>query len=554
MGETHDAPWRAALQRVREMVAGPGTGGERGADGRGGDAGAGVDGRGADVGANGRWRRFVPTRVELLLGIGLSLYFAWVDCMFYGARLVDIGRTPYPSLDANTAVYYVSILVLCAVLIAIAVRHRQAARPLFHPRAFVLGPVGMCISTLCLFLAAADGVVRVAGIVLAGVASGVFSAVCLMQWGEVSSALSQREIVVSGALGYASSSFVSAAFQGVASVTAVSSVAVGVALVLLVAVMPLVSGGILGYFVRSESVSLEAREPVDPTPNSVEEARRSRGIVHRISAALVVIGFIPNTCRDLNFAMAGTDGYVGGSPQVYLQMALVVVVVSILIVGAFLSKDPLRSVPVCYRVIVFLALVSVCLMPMAIIVSSATIGLTSLLVLGALNSLHLMMWIATVGICRRYRERTVEYFAVMRLFWAVGPLLGSLFVRVAGRAGVGLPLLYVDMAICVLALFLTYSTVLPEHVLTEALAIVPKKYRKPFKERCRMAAEIYGLTDRQLEIMMLFAKGRDSAYIQKELCLSKSTVSTHRQHIYAKLGVHSQQELLNRLYELEPPA
>lgn len=521
MGEMHGAPGRAALRRVREMARG---------------------------------RRFVPTRVELLLGIGLSLYFAWVDCMFYGARLVDIGRTPYPGLDANTAVYFISILVLCAVLLGIAVGHRRAARVLFRPCAFVLGPVGMSASTLCLFLAAGDGALRVAGIVLAGVASGVFSAICLMQWGEVSSALSQREVVVSGALGYVASNFISVAFQSVAATTAVSSVAVGVTLVLLVAVMPLACGGILGHFVRSESVPLEAHEPADPTPNSVEEARRSRGIVHRISVALVVIGFVPNACRDLNFAMAGTGGYSGGSPYVYLWTALVVLVASACIVVAFLSRNPLRNVPLCYRAIMFLALVSVCLMPMAIIVSSATIGLTSLLVLGALNSLHLMMWIATVGICRRYRERTVEYYAVMRLFWAVGPLLGSLFVRVTGHAGVGLPLLYATMTLCVLALFVTHSTVLPEHVLTEALAIVPKKYRKPFKERCRMAAEIYGLTDRQLEIMTLFAKGRDSAYIQKELCLSKSTVSTHRQHIYGKLGVHSQQELLNKLYELEPPA
>ena len=43
---------------------------------------------------------------------------------------------------------------------------------------------------------------------------------------------------------------------------------------------------------------------------------------------------------------------------------------------------------------------------------------------------------------------------------------------------------------------------------------------------------------------MLFAKGRNLAYIQEELHLSKSTVSTHRQHIYQKLDVHSSQEMI----------
>ena len=37
----------------------------------------------------------------------------------------------------------------------------------------------------------------------------------------------------------------------------------------------------------------------------------------------------------------------------------------------------------------------------------------------------------------------------------------------------------------------------------------------------------------------------DAAYIQETLVLSKSTVSTHRQHIYQKLGIHSQQELID---------
>ncbi|MFR5091378.1 MAG: response regulator transcription factor [Adlercreutzia equolifaciens] len=45
--------------------------------------------------------------------------------------------------------------------------------------------------------------------------------------------------------------------------------------------------------------------------------------------------------------------------------------------------------------------------------------------------------------------------------------------------------------------------------------------------------------------MIMFAKGRNLAYIQEELFISKSTVSTHRQHIYKKLGIHSQQELLD---------
>ena len=66
-------------------------------------------------------------------------------------------------------------------------------------------------------------------------------------------------------------------------------------------------------------------------------------------------------------------------------------------------------------------------------------------------------------------------------------------------------------------------------------------------------ARAFGLTEREAEVMMLFARGRDSAFIQGSLNLSKSTVSTHRQHIYEKLDIHSQQELLDKLAENNVP-
>lgn len=57
-------------------------------------------------------------------------------------------------------------------------------------------------------------------------------------------------------------------------------------------------------------------------------------------------------------------------------------------------------------------------------------------------------------------------------------------------------------------------------------------------ERCR-------LTPRETEILGLLAHGRNAPYIQEKLVLSRNTVKTHVQNIYAKLGVHSQQELID---------
>jgi DNA-binding CsgD family transcriptional regulator len=66
-----------------------------------------------------------------------------------------------------------------------------------------------------------------------------------------------------------------------------------------------------------------------------------------------------------------------------------------------------------------------------------------------------------------------------------------------------------------------------------------------FGEKCAQVAWRFHLTQRESEILMHLARGRDAVWVQSELCLSRSTVSTHRQHIYEKLGVHTRQDLID---------
>ena len=85
---------------------------------------------------------------------------------------------------------------------------------------------------------------------------------------------------------------------------------------------------------------------------------------------------------------------------------------------------------------------------------------------------------------------------------------------------------------CVLLIVLVNNFVFTENTLTRALSIMPTDRKQRFQDRCRAVIDRYGLTEREGEIMIMFAKGRNLPYVQEELCLSKSTVSTHRQHIY----------------------
>ena len=53
-----------------------------------------------------------------------------------------------------------------------------------------------------------------------------------------------------------------------------------------------------------------------------------------------------------------------------------------------------------------------------------------------------------------------------------------------------------------------------------------------------------GLTDREKEILELIANGKTCREIADILCVSLSTVETHRDHIYRKLNLHNRVDLI----------
>ena len=73
----------------------------------------------------------------------------------------------------------------------------------------------------------------------------------------------------------------------------------------------------------------------------------------------------------------------------------------------------------------------------------------------------------------------------------------------------------------------------------------PDGSRSPMPPHAANGADDHDLSAREIEVFDLLAKGRGTAYIQDKLCISKSTAKTHISHIYRKLDIHNQQELLS---------
>ena len=61
----------------------------------------------------------------------------------------------------------------------------------------------------------------------------------------------------------------------------------------------------------------------------------------------------------------------------------------------------------------------------------------------------------------------------------------------------------------------------------------------------------YGLSARELEVLVLMAKGRSAVRVADDLGVTLATINSHVNHIYRKLGVHSRQELIDVIEQNE---
>lgn len=82
-------------------------------------------------------------------------------------------------------------------------------------------------------------------------------------------------------------------------------------------------------------------------------------------------------------------------------------------------------------------------------------------------------------------------------------------------------------------------------------AIKAKEQTESEDDPCKLIVEKYALTAREADVFGLLAKGRNAAAISDKLGVSPSTVKTHIYHIYQKLGINSQQQLISILDDPE---
>ncbi len=505
--------------------------------------------------------RFAPLR-----RLGWAFLLAWVFCVFYtdaaGGRTGAQVEALAMGMGWHLLFAGLPVAMSVVTLALVVGLERRLGSPIRHPALFWVAPMATAVSTPLLFCELPDlfatAALFVAGAVLTGFGSGLM----WVMWGEYYAKVTQEETEF-----LAPSSAVLAAVL----VLLVSAMDGWVTLAVVTA-FPLVSGLCLALSWCDVAGGDAAGEYLGPAERRAyaqahDDARTG---LSRVFAAMGRAGFgILAAC--LFVCLEGSFWVPAAKNAPEVQAAFLVSIAFMLAVGLSATAGPRRvSLSFLYR--------WMC--------PALVIGFAALIVLGdgaGAYAAYVVAIAARFAFClitqmyfARYAVQgaatPVQSYGLGWIFVHLGDLLGVLAIAFAD-AGVAAGAFGVDQVAAVSMALLVVSTMF---VLNDGRSFSfgsrSDKRVSVAEEggRCRAWAGIRvgacgaggcrgddltarirelaaggGLTPRETEVFDLLARGRSVPYVRDALVISRETAATHAKHVYAKLGVHSRQELID---------
>lgn len=170
----------------------------------------------------------------------------------------------------------------------------------------------------------------------------------------------------------------------------------------------------------------------------------------------------------------------------------------------------------------------------------------------ALDAGYGYQYLVSCALCA-YLARDFEQSPAWIISVSTGCLLGGQMVGEA-LAATGLDNVQIASS-CALLLLLSALVLLSNRDIESGWgSIRPAKEpapADPVAKACASLANEYGLSKREVDVVMLIAKGHTRKSIGSELHLAEETVKTHVAKIYQKLLIHSKQELVDMVEDAE---
>ena len=515
------------------------------------------------------------------LSVGMGFIQAWIFTTMFGTKAVFSPNNPaaaIPALSDVDASIILNTYVASALigLLFIGLTNQTFLRFYVGKKALIMATALGCVGTLLVMASCYGGAVPA---VLAGILMGSSTSLMITLWGTayaryefITIILNSIAAIVIGVVVYlALTCWVLSPFSGV-----------------LASLLPIVSSLLLWrltpipYYRRQE---IPIFHPLD-----VKKA----AFLLRFGIPTLIFGFSLGIMRDVCLMEVLPTATIGGQLMAGAAAFLAVVLV---VCAMILARDESHW-DMIFRLLVPFIAIAIAFLPHLL---GDFALLSRFAVLCGFICFEALMWIFFADLSQEFRLSPIYVFGLGRAFLMIGAVLSMAVVDFPLTNAFSIEFMSPEMAIGImLALVVAYcmlprqremrsitsplsnkdeqriyaelqSTIVAQQIartLAEADAEgasdeepseeraedqqskTDESVRKGrFHMKCEEIADRYLLSRRETEVMFLLAKGHNAAYIQDKLCISKSTAKTHINHIYRKLDIHTQQELLNMVEE-----
>ncbi len=473
----------------------------------------------------------------------------WIYTIFFSSVLFAPFTAESRGVVFND-VYLASVVFLTAVLALCALSHRSAMRLLDNAACRYVGPAIAGIGVLLLAHEAISGGMLAPGAVIAvGVFTGLGSALVLLEIGRSYSAADAKTCSLE-----------------VLAATALAA-ALSVALFFLpypCAVAIVVASPFLAEFCAAKTLEHHAQTTPQPSGEKLPKL-----LLIKFSLFALAVGAATGLMRDV-YSLHGMNAF-GVEYGVLFAIASCLVAAMLALV---IATNKRFSIDLLTKPVVLL-----CVIGFASFTVWTTESFPSYLIVTLGYTLfEVVIWVILAEMAGRFQYTSIQVFGFGRaLVLAVGMLMGAPIARAMASGGPTDSGVFAAMcAIAVGLIAFARLYVLTESDIsrfegnlapdmesadpteTEASpatseegAPAPKSRKIPLLARCRIIGAYYGLSKREVDVFHLLACGRNAARIQEELVISAGTVNTHTRHIYQKLSIHAQQELIDLMQEAD---
>ncbi|MEY8561960.1 helix-turn-helix transcriptional regulator [Eggerthellaceae bacterium 3-80] len=507
--------------------------------------------------------------------IGWAFLLAWVFCVFYTGAAGNLStNSGQPSIALDFVFALTPLLASILTLIAVVLLEPTLGAPTSHPKLVFAAPILTAISTPLIFLSLPNPTLNLVAFCIGAILTGAGSAILWVMWGEYYAVIPREESEFLAPL-----SSVSAAL-----LVLLVSATNGWVAIAMASLFPLLSG--LCFYLSWTSAQACEEQKLVLAARENEKATQKGFFAGLNRAGFGIFGM---------FIIVSSAGIFDNRTEtpLILQGTLLFSAAMMAIVASLAISGPRRiSLSFLYR---WMCPVLVVGFAAVILFGADGYPLLNAASLGGRFTFCLIAQIYFASYAASGKATPAQASGLGWIFVHAGDLVGCIialaivpYIQTAPNGELILSTLSIVVLVCITMLFMGDTTSflhrtptdthlkpanrsaspnvsetmqlaqdeasrsqevqvlpLPSESYKQADTDTPDATSASLDEIVLQLSREHGLTPRETEIFALLSRGRSIPYIRDELIISRETAATHAKHIYAKLGVHSRQELIN---------